>query len=58
MIFQSIEIMQMELVENRQIASDVMIRPPVEKFGSKRLRILHEIIIIGEEAATKIDIIK
>ena len=39
-IMQSIDIMQMELVENRQIASDVMIRPHVEKYSSRALQIL------------------
>ena len=34
-IMQSLDIMQMELVENRQIASDVMIRPNVEMFQFK-----------------------
>ena len=34
-IMQSIDIMQMELVENRQIASNVMIRPPVEIYSSR-----------------------
>ena len=34
-IMQSLDIMQMELVENRQIASDIMIRPPVEKYSAR-----------------------
>lgn len=50
-IFQSLEILQIELVESREIASDVMIRPRVEKYGSKSFTNLPEIITIGEEAA-------
>ena len=58
-IFQSLEILQMELVESRETASDVMIRPRVEKYGSKSFTNLPEIITIGEEAARKkVDLIK
>ena len=58
-IFQSLEILQMELVASRESASDVMIRPRVEKYGSKSFTNLPEIITIGEEAARKkIDLIK
>ena len=52
-IMQSIDIMQMELVENRQIASNVMIRPPVEMFSSRAFTNIEEMILIGEEEARK-----
>ena len=39
-IMQSIEIMQHELVINRQIASDLMMRPAVEQFSSRLLQTL------------------
>ncbi|MCM3665750.1 patatin-like phospholipase family protein [Mesobacillus subterraneus] len=58
-IIQSIDIMQMELVANREIASDVMIRPKVEMYNSKAFTNIEEIIVIGEEEAKKhIDKIK
>ena len=41
---QSIDIMQMELVENRQIASDIMIRPRVEMYSSRAFTNIEEII--------------
>ena len=52
-IMQSIDIMQMELVANREVASDVMLRPPVEMFNSKAFTNIEEIIAIGEEEAKK-----
>ena len=52
-IMQSIDIMQMELVENRKIASDVMIRPRVEKYSSRAFTQIDEIIAIGEEETRK-----
>jgi len=52
-IMQSIDIMQMELVANREVASDVMLRPPVEMFNSKAFTNIDEIIAIGEEEAKK-----
>jgi NTE family protein len=58
-IIQSIDIMQMELVANREVASDVMIRPRVEMYDSKAFKNIEEIITIGEEEAKKhIDRIK
>ncbi|WP_110929314.1 patatin-like phospholipase family protein [Bacillus massiliglaciei] len=58
-IMQSLDILQMELVEAREVASDVMIRPRVEKYNSKSFTNIPEIISIGEEAAKlKIDTIK
>lgn len=50
-IFQSLDILQMELIESREMASDVMIRPHVEKYSSKSFTNIPEIITIGEEAA-------
>jgi NTE family protein len=50
-IFQSLDILQMELFESRESASDVMIRPRVEKYSSKSFTNIPEIITIGEEAA-------
>jgi NTE family protein len=52
-IMQSLDILQMELVENRQFASDVMIRPRVEKYSSRAFTNIDEIILIGEEEARK-----
>lgn len=52
-IMQSLDIMQMELVENRQIASDIMIRPSVEKYSSRAFTKIDEMILIGEEEAKK-----
>ncbi|MEK3800157.1 patatin-like phospholipase family protein [Peribacillus sp. FSL H8-0477] len=58
-IMQSLDILQMELVESRELSSDVMIRPRVEKFSSKAFTNIEEIISIGEEAASqKIEKIK
>lgn len=50
-IFQSLDILQMQLVESRKQASNVMIRPHVEKYSSKSFTNIPEIITIGEEAA-------
>lgn len=52
-IMQSIDIMQMELVAHRIFASDIMIRPKVEKFSSKAYTNIEDIISIGEDAARK-----
>ncbi|UTI40434.1 patatin-like phospholipase family protein [Niallia sp. RD1] len=52
-IMRSLDIMQMELVESREFASDVMIKPPVEMFNSKAFTDLEKIIEIGEEETKK-----
>lgn len=52
-IMQSIEIMQHELVVNRQIASDLMMRPAVEQFSSRAFTNIEDIIRVGEEEAEK-----
>ncbi|MDH2887422.1 patatin-like phospholipase family protein [Bacillus cytotoxicus] len=52
-IMQSIEIMQYELVVNRQTASDLMMRPTVEQFSSRAFTNIEEIIRVGEEEAKK-----
>lgn len=52
-IMQSIDIMQTEIVINRQIASDIMIRPSVEKYSSQAFTNIKEIIAIGEEETRK-----
>ena len=58
-IMQSIDIMQMELVANREVASDIMIRPRVEMYNSRAFTNIEEIIAMGEEEAKKhIDKIK
>ncbi|MBY0144595.1 patatin-like phospholipase family protein [Neobacillus niacini] len=58
-IMQSIDIMQTEILINREIASDIMIRPPVEVYSSRAFTNIDEIIILGEEEAIKqIDLIK
>ncbi|WEZ09791.1 patatin-like phospholipase family protein [Priestia flexa] len=50
-ILQSLDILQDELVINRAIASDVMLRPKVETFSSRAFTNIKEIIEIGEQAA-------
>jgi len=50
-IMRSIDIMQRELVNNREVASDFMIRPKVEMFNSKAFTDLEKIIERGEEEA-------
>lgn len=58
-IMQSIDILQMEILANREIASDIMIKPPVEMYSSRAFTNIDEIIAIGEEEAKKyIDSIK
>ncbi|SFA75773.1 MULTISPECIES: patatin-like phospholipase family protein [unclassified Bacillus (in: firmicutes)] len=58
-IMQSIDIMQKELVSNREIASDIMIRPKVDMYSSRAFTNIKEIIEIGEnEARKEIDNIK
>ncbi|MFB6466525.1 patatin-like phospholipase family protein [Cytobacillus sp. Hz8] len=52
-IMQSIDIMQMELVTNREIASDIMIRPRVEIYSSRAFTNIEEIIKMGEEETRK-----
>lgn len=52
-IMQSLDIMQMELVENREYASDIMIKPRVEMYSSRAFTNIEEIISIGEEEAKK-----
>lgn len=50
-IFQSLDILHMELLKIREVASDVMIYPKVEKYSSKSFTNIREIISMGEEAA-------
>ena len=58
-IMQSLDILQMELVENRKIASDIMLKPRVEQFNSRAFTNIDEIIAIGESETRKnIDLIK
>ncbi|MFO1445787.1 patatin-like phospholipase family protein [Bacillus sp. Bva_UNVM-123] len=58
-IMQSLDIMQMELVANREVASSIMIRPRVEMFSSRAFTNIEEIITIGEEETRKqVDSIK
>jgi NTE family protein len=52
-IMQSIDIMQNEIVTNREIAADIMIRPPVEPYSSRAFTNIDEIIAIGEEETKK-----
>lgn len=52
-IMQSIDILQMELAANREIASDIMMKPPVEKYSSRTFTNIEEIIRAGEEEAEK-----
>jgi NTE family protein len=58
-IMQSIDIMQTEIINYREIASDIMIRPPVEVYSSRAFTNIEEIIALGEEEAKKnLDLIK
>jgi NTE family protein len=52
-IMQSIDIMQTEILINREIASDIMIRPPVELYSSRAFTNIEEIITHGEEETKK-----
>lgn len=53
-IMQSIEIMQHELVRNREIASNIMIRPNLDHYNSRNFTDLENIIQTGEEATEKL----
>jgi NTE family protein len=58
-IMQSFDIMQTEIFLNREIASDIMIRPRVEMYSSRAFTNVKEIIALGEEETRKqIDQIK
>jgi len=48
-IMQSIDIMQTEIINNRETSADVMIRPSVEMFSSRAFTHHEEIINIGKE---------
>ncbi len=52
-IMQSIDIMQMELVANREVESDIMIRPHVEQYSTRAFTNIGEIIRVGEDEALK-----
>ncbi|MFZ7942185.1 MULTISPECIES: patatin-like phospholipase family protein [Bacillaceae] len=52
-IMQSIDIMQSEIINSREIAADVMIRPPVEMYSSRAFTHHEEIINIGKEETKK-----
>ncbi|MGG0717785.1 patatin-like phospholipase family protein [Robertmurraya massiliosenegalensis] len=52
-IMQSIDILQMEIVANREIASDIMIQPALEMYSSRAFTNIDEIIQIGETETDK-----
>jgi NTE family protein len=52
-IMQSIDIMQTEIINNREIAATIMIRPPVEIYSSRAFTNIEEIIKLGEEETKK-----
>ncbi|OIK14056.1 esterase [Bacillus sp. MUM 116] len=52
-IMQSIDIMQTEIINTREIAADIMIRPPVEMFSSRAFTNIEEIIKAGEDEIKK-----
>ncbi|MGG1678830.1 patatin-like phospholipase family protein [Neobacillus sp. NRS-1170] len=52
-IMQSIDIMQAEIVNSREIAATIMIRPPVENYSSRAFTNIEEIIKMGEEETKK-----
>jgi len=51
--FQSLDIMQAELTENRKLLADLMIHPEVDKFSSYAFTDVEAIISAGEAAARK-----
>ncbi|MCA1053399.1 patatin-like phospholipase family protein [Rossellomorea aquimaris] len=53
-IMQSIDILQLEIVAHREIASDFMIRPHVEMYSTRAFKNIEEIIDMGEEEARKV----
>jgi NTE family protein len=52
-IMQSIDIMQAEIITSREIAANIMIRPPVENYSSRAFTNIEEIINHGEEETKK-----
>lgn len=52
-IMQSIDIMQAEIVSQRELTSDFMIRPHVEMYSSRAFTNVDEIIAIGEDEMRK-----
>jgi NTE family protein len=52
-IMQSIDIMQTEIINSREMTADVMIRPPVENYSSRAFTNIEEIINIGLEETKK-----
>lgn len=53
-IMQSIDILQKEIIRNRELSADFMIRPNVEQYSSRAFTNTEEIIAAGEEEAKKI----
>ncbi|MGM0844484.1 MAG: patatin-like phospholipase family protein [Bacillota bacterium] len=53
-IMQSIDILQKEIIRNRELHADFMIRPNVEQYSSRAFTNTEEIIAAGEEEAKKI----
>lgn len=53
-IMQSIDILQKEIIRNRELSADFMIRPNVEQYSSRAFTHTEEIIAAGEEEAKKI----
>ena len=52
-IMQSFDIMQAEILNSREIAANIMIRPPVEIYSSRAFTNIEEIIKMGEEETKK-----
>lgn len=52
-IMQSIDIMQSEMIKNREVTADFMICPPVELYSSRSFTNIEEIIALGEEETKK-----
>ncbi|OLN21480.1 esterase [Domibacillus antri] len=50
-IMQSIDILQLEIIESRTLASNMMIRPPVNSYNSRAFTHIPEIIEAGEQIA-------
>ncbi|MCM2533514.1 patatin-like phospholipase family protein [Neobacillus pocheonensis] len=52
-IMQSIDIMQTEVINNREVTADIMVRPPVEIYSSRAFTNIEELILLGEEETKK-----
>lgn len=52
-ILQSLDIMQQELIQNRELLSDVYLRPPIQHFSSYAYDKINTLVQAGEEVTRK-----